>query len=130
MIVAGDELRRLLRFGIVGVASNAALYLAFLLLLDLAMSPSSAAVTCYVAGVALSYMVNRAWSFQSVASHRADLPRFLLAHGAGILSTLVVLDALLGWLRPELAQLVNIAVTAIIIYVNLALLKFGGARAD
>ena len=130
MTIASHELRRLLRFGIVGVASNAALYAAFIVQLQLAMPPLWAAATCYVAGVALSYVGNRAWSFESVAPHRADLPKFLLAHGVGIVSTLVVLDFLLGLLRPELAQLLNIALTAIVIYATLAWLGFGTARAD
>ena len=130
MTVTGDELRRLMRFAIVGVASNAALYVAFLLLLQLAVRPLWAAAMCYVTGIAVSYVFNRAWAFDSRASHRADLPRFLAAHAIGMLSTILVLKVLLGWLRPELAQLVNIAVTALITYANLAWLGFGGARAD
>jgi hypothetical protein len=58
------------------------------------------------------------------------LPKFLAAHGVGILSTILVLNFLLGWLRPELAQLVNVAVTALVTYASLAWLGFGGVRAD
>ena len=129
MTFTSDELRRLMRFGIVGVASNAALYVVFLLLLQLAVPPLWAAAICYVLGVAVSYTFNRAWSFESRDSHREDLPKFLVAHGVGIVSTIVVLKVLLVWLRPEIAQLINIAITAVVIYVNLALLGFGGARA-
>ena len=130
MTPGNNELRRLLRFGTIGVASNALVYAAFLVQLQLAVPPLWAAATCYAAGVAVSYVGNRAWSFESAAPHRADLPKFLLAHGIGIVSTLVVLNVLLGWLRPELAQLLNIAVTAIVTYASLASLGFGTARTD
>jgi putative flippase GtrA len=126
---ASDELRRLVRFAIVGVASNAALYLVFLLLLQLAVPPLWAAAICYALGVSVSYVANRAWSFESRDPHRADLPKFLVAHGVCMISTIVVLNVLLVWLRPELAQLVNVAVMAVITYLTLALLGFGGARA-
>lgn len=130
MIATGEDVRRLMRFGIVGVASNAALYVAFLLLLQLAVRPLSAAAACYGAGVCFSYVLNRTWAFDSRDTHREDLPKFLVAHGVGILSTILVLRLLLGWLRPELAQIVNVAVTALITYASLAWLGFGGVRAD
>lgn len=121
--------RRLLRFGIVGVVSNLALYLGFLLLIHLAVQPLWAAVTCYCAGICTSYILNRSWTFESRDVHSEDLPKFLLAHGVGFGSTIVVLNFLLAWLSPAAAQLVNITVTALMIYGTLLLLGFGGARA-
>ncbi len=120
--------RSLVRFGIVGVASNLALYLVFLLLLTLVVEPLWAAAACYLMGIAVSYLLNRSWSFKSRDQHGKDLPKFLLAQGVGVCSTIFVLKSLLTWLRPEIAQLINIAITAVINYGVLLLLGFGGTR--
>jgi putative flippase GtrA len=127
--MSARDLRQILRFGIVGVACNGALYLLFVLLIHAAVPPLWSAATCYGAGVCISYFFNRTWSFASSDAHGADLPKFLLANAVGLCSTMLVLNVLLGWLRPEFAQLVNIAVTAMINYATLLVLGFGGARA-
>ena len=119
------ELSRLLRYGFVGLATNGALYLVFIALLRLGVGPTVAAGLCYALGVALSYLLNRRWTFASDASHGRDLPRFLLAYGIGLVSTMATITLLLRWLRPELAQLLNIAITALVIYASLRLARFG-----
>lgn len=129
MNVIRGERRRLVRFGIVGLANNLALYLAYLLLLAIAVQPLRAAIICYCVGVCTSYMLNRSWSFESRDVHGEDLPKFLLAHGVGVCSTIIVLNFLLAWLRPEAAQLVNIGITALLNYGMLTMLGFGGRRA-
>jgi len=119
------ELSRLLRYGFVGLATNGALYLVFIALLRLGVGPTVAAGLCYALGVALSYLLNRRWTFASDASHGRDLPRFLLAYGIGLVSTMATITLLLRWLRPELAQVLNIAITALVIYASLRLARFG-----
>jgi putative flippase GtrA len=127
--VTAAQRRQLVRFGIVGLGSNLALYLVFVLLLNFAIQPLWAAAVCYGLGICASYIFNRAWAFESRDMHSEDLPKFLFAHGVGACSTLVVLNALLTFLRPEVAQLINIAVTAIVNYATLLVLGFGGSRA-
>ena len=119
------EVGRLMRYGIVGVTTNAALYLVFIALLRLGLGPTVAAGLCYALGVALSYALNRRWTFASDASHGRDLPRFLLAYGTGLVSTMATITLLLRWLRPELAQVLNIGITALVIYASLRLVRFG-----
>ena len=48
-----------------------------------------------------------------------------VAYGAGFVSTLGVLATALTWMAPALAQLVNIAVTPIVIYSTMRLVGFG-----
>ncbi len=129
MNVFHGEQRRLVRFGIVGLANNLALYLAYLVLLSMTVQPIRAAIFCYCVGVCTSYFLNRTWSFESRDVHSEDLPKFLLAHGVGVCSTIVVLNCLLAWFRPEAAQLINIGITALINYGILMVLGFGGRRA-
>jgi|TARA_R100000935_G_scaffold57753_1_gene92487 putative flippase GtrA len=119
------EIQRLFRYGIVGLATNVSLYLVFLLFLRLGLLPTMAAGLCYGLGVAMSYLLNRRWTFSSTASHRRDLPKFFLAYGIGLISTLLTITLLMIWLSPEAAQIINIGITAIVIYGSLRLVRFG-----
>ena len=91
---------------------------------EASIDPVVAAGAC-CAGVALSYLGNRRFTFASQQTRRSDLPRFLVAYGAGFVSTLGVLATALTWMAPALAQLVNIAVTPIVIYSTMRLVGFG-----
>ena len=84
----------------------------------------------YVLGLVLSYLLNRRWSFESEASHGRDLPRFLFSYGAGFLATLVFIVVLTRWMRPEIAQVFNVGLTAMVIYLCLRLTGFGKAKAS
>lgn len=125
-----NEAARLGRYGVVGIVTNVTLYLLFLLLLRIGAAPVTAAGLCYGAGVALSYALNRRWTFASSDSHRRDLPKFLAAYGIGLVSTLVTIHLLTLWMAPQIAQLINIALTAVVIYTSLRLMRFGQQRDD
>jgi len=125
---AVEELRKISRFGAIGLGSNALLYVAFLALLHVGLSPVISAGICYITGVALSYVLNRGWTFRSSSAHRHDLPRFFLAYAVGFVSTLCTITALLYFLEPELAQILNIAITALVVYTSLRALRFGTAK--
>nr|WP_272911488.1 GtrA family protein [Loktanella sp. M215] len=119
------EARTLTRYGIVGIVNNLVLYLAFVALVWAGTGPLVSAGICYVAGVAMSYWLNRIWTFESTARHSREVPKFLTAYAIGFCATLVMLRILLIWLPPQLAQIFNIGLTAVVIYVSLRLLKFG-----
>lgn len=121
----GTEIARLYRFGIVGVGTNVLLYAAFLGLFYAGVPAITASAICYVAGVALSYLLNRSWTFKSQAGHRRDMPRFLLAYGAGFGVTMICMTYLTRWSPAELAQILTIGITAVTIYLCLRLIKFG-----
>lgn len=123
-----NEARTLTRYSIVGLLNNAALYIAFVVLVWAGVTPLVSAGCCYVIGVALSYWFNRKWSFESTARHRHEVPKFLIAYAIGLGATLAILQILLIWLPAEAAQILNIGLTAIVIYVSLRLLKFGGSH--
>lgn len=123
-----DEARRFSRYGIVGLATNLSLYLIFVLLLRLGVSPVVSAGLCYCLGVGMSYLLNRRWTFGSNDGHGRDLPKFLLAYGVGFASTLLTISLLVSWLPAELAQILNIGITAVVIYACLRILRFGMRR--
>ena len=92
------------------------------------MQPVAAAGICYVLGVAMSYLLNRRWTFASTDSHWRDIAKFLCAYGLGLVSTMLTLSLLLRVLPPASAQILNIAITAIVIYGCLRMLRFGSGR--
>lgn len=120
-----DELTKLARYGVVGIVSNLTLYLLFLALLYGGIGPVTAAGICYAGGVCFSYVLNRGWAFKSTAGHQKDLPKYLLAYGIGFFAALAGIALLSQWMAPEIAQLINIGLTAVVIYSCLRLLKFG-----
>ncbi len=120
-----NEKQRLYRYGAVGIATNLALYFVFVLFLRLGLAATVAAALCYGLGVIMSYMLNRYWTFSSTVTHSRDIPKFLLAYGVGLVSTLLTITLLMLWLPPELAQIINIGLTALVIYSSLRLIRFG-----
>lgn len=114
-----------LRYAIVGLGTNGTLYLLFVALVWAGLAPVLTAGLTYVLGVVLSYVLNRAWSFESTASHGRDLPRFLVSYGIGLVATMGFIVVLTRWLRPEIAQVLNIGLTALVIYTSLRLTGFG-----
>lgn len=124
------EAKRFSKYSIIGLVNNAGLYVLFVGLVYLGVSPVVTAGLCYVIGVATSYMLNRRWAFESANSHTHDLPRFLAAYGVGFVSTLATIALLVVWIRPEIAQILNIGITAVVIYTMLRLLRFGTAGND
>lgn len=118
---------KLSKYGIIGVLSNAFLYLIFLLLLWVDIAPVLASGLCYVFGVTISYIFNRKWTFQSERSHMKDMISFLSAYGVGLIVTLISMYLLTMWIVPEIAQIIVIGITAVTIYVALHIFKFGDA---
>jgi putative flippase GtrA len=127
---AHDAIRRhgvrLGRYGATGLALNGFGYVLFLGLLQLGVPPLAGAAVCYVLGLMGSYVINRRWTFESGESHFHDLPKFILAYGIGLVSTLATLSILIQWLRPEFAQIINTFTTALVIYICLQKFRFGG----
>lgn len=130
MNVPSNEFQRLYRYGVVGITTNVTLYLLFILFLRLGFTPTVAAGLCYGLGVVMSYLLNRRWTFSSTDSHRRDLPKFFLAYGVGLISTLFTITLLIRWFPPELAQIFNIALTALVIYASLRIFRFGRQRGE
>jgi len=113
------------RYGAVGLLANGAVYVVFLLLVALGLHPVASSALCYCLGIALSYALNRTWTFRSEAGHGRDAPRFLLAYAAGLLFSVACISLLLIRFPPAVAQLATIGLTAIIIYSLLKILRFG-----
>ena len=71
------------RFVLVGLATNAALYAAYLLLTRSLLHPKTAMTVVYVAGGGLGFLGNRYWSFRHSSPAWGSFARYLAACAVG-----------------------------------------------
>jgi putative flippase GtrA len=87
----GNSLRQLLRYGLVGVASNAVIYFVYLLITYLGVEPKTAMTLVYIIGATIGFIGNRKWTF----AHRGDFSsaalRYIPAHLSGYLLNFMIL---------------------------------------
>lgn len=106
------------RYAVVGLASNLALYAAYLLLTYWGLASKVAMTLLYAMGVIQTFAFNKRWSFGASGTTRVQFRRYCLAYGAGYLlniSGLFVLSDFLGW-PHQLAQGILILVTAVLLF--------------
>ena len=87
----GKSMRQLIRYGVVGVVSNATIYFVYLLITYLGVEPKTAMTLVYIIGAAIGFIGNRKWTF----AHRGDFSsaafRYVLAHLFGYLLNFLIL---------------------------------------
>jgi putative flippase GtrA len=108
----------LIRYGIVGLASNGLAYGVYLLVTFLGVAPEATAAGIYLVGASSSYLANYKWTFASRSPHASTLPKVVAAHILGFSIQLLLISCLyrkLG-LRHQLAQLVTIGCVAAILF--------------
>ena len=84
-------MRQLIRYGLVGMASNAAVYFIYLLITHLGVEPKTAMTLVYITGGSIGFIGNRKWTF----AHRGDSSRaafrYVLAHLSGYFLNFMIL---------------------------------------
>lgn len=85
---------QLLRYGLVGIASNAFCYGIYLVLAALGCHPMLAMSLVYAAGVTQTFFLNRRWTFRWHGANRAVFLRYCAAYGLGYTLNLIVLYVL------------------------------------
>ncbi|MEI7445780.1 MAG: GtrA family protein [Burkholderiales bacterium] len=120
---------RLLRYGLVGLASNLAGYLVYLAITALGAPPKATMTVLYGVGAATGYLGHRRWTFENGGSMTRSLPRYLLAHavGYGLNWTLLhVFHDRLGY-PHQAVQAVAIVVVAGVLYLLMGRFVFDPA---
>jgi putative flippase GtrA len=82
---------QLIRFGIVGLASNASLYLLYLLLTASGVQYLLAVIVSYGIGIVISFASNRSWTFGFRAPGHAAFVKFVSAYLGGLVLNLLLL---------------------------------------
>lgn len=109
----------LLRYGLVGIASNVGLYLAYLALLALGVGYQLAMTLAYATGVALGYLLHKSWTFRHQGRHVQAALRYGLVYLLGYGLNWVGLWWLVEHvgLHAGLAQAVMVVVVALVLFV-------------
>ena len=84
-------MRQLVRYAAVGLASNLAGYLVYLMVTWSGVAPKLAMTALYFLGATLSYLGNRRWTFAHQGNASASVARFAIAHLLGYLLNLGIL---------------------------------------
>ena len=90
------ELRTFVRFAVVGIASNATLFVIYLVLTALGTEPLVAATLMWILGVALTFTFNRSWTFRNTGSVAPALARYGLLYGTAYVLNLALLVLLVN----------------------------------
>lgn len=123
-------MKRLVRYAVVGIATNLAGYAVYLLVTWAGVEPKIAMTCLYAVGAAVSFVGNRNWTFGHRGSITAGAVRFAIAHLLGYLlnlSLLVIFVDRLG-LPHQLVQGVAILVVALFLFVLFRAFVFPAGR--
>jgi putative flippase GtrA len=91
VILTRQSVARLIRYGVVGAASNLAGYVVYLALTGLGAPPKVTMTLLYGVGAALGYVGQRNVTFSHKGSVLGSGLRYLLAHGCGYAINLGIL---------------------------------------
>lgn len=117
------------RFLIVGALTNLCLYLLYLLLTFLGVGYALAVTFVYAAGITLSFILNRAWTFGHRGVVAGPLARYLAAYVACYLFNLAALEWLAGRLGypHQWVQAILVVLCAAVLYLVQKHWVFAGA---
>jgi len=107
------------RYVIVGLASNAVIYIVYIILTQLGMGPKLAMSLLYFVGVLQTFVFNKKWSFRFEGDATPALVRYLTAYAVGYVVNLLALSLLVDQvgLPHQLVQGVMIFIVAMMLFV-------------
>jgi putative flippase GtrA len=111
-------MRQVGRYVAVGLASNLAGYLAYLLLTWISVGPKLAMSIVYAVGASVGYFGNRRWTFGHQGRITATALRYGVAHGCGYILNVVILYVYVDRMHypHQLVQAVAIVVVAGVLF--------------
>lgn len=108
-----------LRYAVVGLASNAVLYAAYVALTSIGVEPKLAMTILYAMGVLQTFVFNKRWSFRHAGKHGPAFVRYCAAYAFGyavnLLALLLLVDRL-GY-PHQLVQAFMILSLAVMLFV-------------
>lgn len=109
---------QLVRYGLVGLASNGALYAAYLILTAAGLEAKLTMTLLYITGVAQTFLFNKRWTFGHDGSRRSAFVRYCISYALGYVVNLLALYFLVDRLgfRHQIVQGVMIVGLAIMLF--------------
>lgn len=87
------------RFALVGIVSNAVLFVLYLAMTSAGVGHKVAATIAYAIGVAQTFLANRAWSFGDAGPVSTAFWRYVLVYAFGYVFNIVLLVVLVDYLE-------------------------------
>jgi len=91
MELSWPALSQLIRYGVVGLLTNLAGYLVYILLTWLWLEPKLAVTMLYPIGVVLAYFGHARYSFRYRGGTTSGMSRYLVAHAIGYVANITLL---------------------------------------
>lgn len=90
------------RFAIVGLVSNAVLYLLYIVLTQMSLQPSTAMSLVFITGTLQTFLFNKTWTFSRKGNSAGYLARYLIAYvGAYLINLLALYWFVDRWTCPH-----------------------------
>jgi putative flippase GtrA len=107
-----------LRYGLVGLASNLLLYVAYLGLTTLGIGHKTGMTVLYAVGVVQTFVFNRTWSFRHDGELHGAFARYVVSYACGYLLNLSMLWLAVDWLGMphQIVQGIMVVVVALAIF--------------
>lgn len=118
-ILASKSFRQLVRYGLVGIGINAALYACYLLFVFTEVKPKTAMSIVYVMGLGIGFYGHRKLTFFHTENFRRAIARYLIAHIGGYAINFFLLVVFVDYmnLSPALVQGVSIFIVAAYLFI-------------
>lgn len=125
-------IQQLVRYCVIGMGSNLAIYLLYLLVTYLGTTPRKAMTMSYLTGACVGFVANRKWTFSYRGSLATTIGRYAIAHLMGYLinfSMLSFFTSCLG-LPHQFVQAAAIAVVAGFLFLTFKYFVFPADKSD
>ena len=121
-----SKMKQLVRYGLVGIASNLSIYLVYLLITFLGLEAKAAMTLVYFIGATIGFIGNRKWTFDHQGDAHGAAIRYVIAHALGYLINFLLLLGLVDHLGypHQLVQAFAIVVVAAFLFVTFKLWVF------
>ena len=122
-------IKQLIRFGIVGVISNMAGYLIYLLITSAGVDPKITVSLLFPIGTILNFVGNKKWTFGSSGSNLQTGFRHILVFAVGYILNILMLLFFVDYLgfAHQLVQFIAIFVVALYIFVAMKFFVFSNS---
>lgn len=109
---------KLIRYLIVGVSSNAMLYLLFICLTREGVEPKLSSVIIFIISILLTFLINKKWTFKSRSQSRILFIKYLVIYLCALLLNWIILYYFVDLLKisHELVQACAIVFVAGVIF--------------
>lgn len=115
-VLANRDFRQLVRYGLVGIGINAALYTCYLLFVFFDVEPKIAMSIVYVIGLGVGFYGHRKLTFFHTENVRRAIVRYLVAHIGGYAINFFLLVAFVDYMHLSHALIQGLSIFIVAAY--------------